>query len=87
MNDIPWDNIVLAEFRSLAKLSPEENMVLQDWADDKSVVQTHFARNLSTRTVDRIRSRIRTKYDAVQPFSPLLPQRSTPKKHKYLPPS
>ena len=75
MNDIVWNNIMLAEFRSLARLSQEENMVLQDWADNKSVVQTHFSRNISTRTVDRIRNQIRVKYDAVQPFTPLLPQR------------
>lgn len=73
---------MLAEFRSLARLSPEEDKVLQDWADNKSVVQTHFARNISTRTVDRIRNQIRVKYDAVQPFTPLLPKR-----RQNLPPS
>jgi FixJ family two-component response regulator len=82
MNDIVWDNIKLAEFRHLAHLTEREDAVLQDWADDMSIVQTHFARNISTRTVDRTRNRIREKYDAVQPFTPLLPKR-----HRNIPPS
>lgn len=82
MNDIVWDDIKLAEFRRLAHLTDRETVVLQDWADDKSIVQTYFARNISTRTVDRTRNRIREKYDAVQPFTPLLPER-----RRTLPPS
>ena len=76
MNDIVWDNIMLTEFRSLARLSPDEEKVLQYWADEKSVVEMSFALNVSTRTVDRIRDRIRFKYDAVQIYTPLLPKRN-----------
>ena len=76
MNDIVWNKIILAEFRSLACLTPEENTILQDWVDGKSVVQTHMTRNMSTRRVDTLRHQIRQKYDAVQPFSPLLPKRA-----------
>lgn len=75
MNDIPWNKIALAEFRSLACLSAEENTVLQDWADGKSVVNTSMTRNMSTRQVDKLRNQIRKKYDAVQIYTPLLPKR------------
>ena len=30
MNDIPWNKIALAEFRSLACLSKDEDIILQD---------------------------------------------------------
>lgn len=76
MNDILWNKIALAEFRSLACLSEEEDLVLQDWADGKSVVESAMRRNTSTRTIDRIRDRIRLKYDAVQIYTPLLPERT-----------
>lgn len=75
MNDIPWNKIALAEFRSLACLSDEEDIVLQDWADGKSVVNTSMARSMSTRQVDKLRNQIRKKYDAVQIYTPLLPKR------------
>ena len=75
MNDIPWDGIVLTEFRNLAHLTEFEDAVLQDWVCDRSIVQSHFCHYVSSRTVDRAKRRIRAKYDAVQPFSPLLPKR------------
>jgi DNA-binding CsgD family transcriptional regulator len=75
MNDIVWNKIMLAEFRDLACLSDTENLVLQDWADGKSIVNTAVMRNISTRQVDTIRNQIRKKYDAVQIYTPLLPPR------------
>lgn len=75
MNDIPWNKIVLAEFRSLACLTEDENTILQDWADGKSIVATSMSRNISTRQVDKLRHQIRQKYDAVQFYTPLLPKR------------
>jgi hypothetical protein len=75
MNDIVWNKIMLAEFRDLAFLSDTENLVLQDWADGKSIVNTAVMRNISTRQVDTIRNQIRKKYDAVQIYTPLLPPR------------
>lgn len=79
MNDIPWNKIALAEFRSLACLSGEEDVVLQDWADGKSVVNTSMTRSMSNRQVDKLRNQIRKKYDAVQIYTPLLPKRQQEK--------
>lgn len=39
--------------------------VAQDWARGHSVAYTSMERNVSTRTVDRCRRRIREAYDAV----------------------
>ena len=50
--------------------------VLQHWADSKSIVESSFLLSVSPRTVDRIRDRIRYKYDAVQIYTPLLPKRN-----------
>ena len=76
MNDILWNKITVAEFRSLACLSEEENIVLDDWAYGRSIVSTAIKFHGSTRQVDRIRDRIRKKYDDVQIYTPLLPQRN-----------
>lgn len=78
MNDLVWDQIMLSEFRSLACLSEDESKILDLWSLDKSVVQMAFALNVSPRTVDRILSRLRVKYDHVEPYTPLLPQRTIP---------
>lgn len=75
MKDIVWTNIMLKEFRSLVPLSDEENAVLNDWALNRSVVETAFNRHMSERTVNNLKASIRVKYDAVQIFTPLLPER------------
>lgn len=79
MNDIPWNEIALADFRSLACLTPEEDMVLRDWAAGRSITSTSMRRNMSTRKVNRLRDQIREKYDAVQIYTPLLPPRERKK--------
>jgi len=75
MNDIPWNKIVLDEFRSLTCLSEDENAVLQDWVGEKSIANTSMLKYFSDRKINRIRKRIREKYDAVQIYTPLLPKR------------
>lgn len=79
MNDILWNKIALSEFRSLACLSDEEDIVLQDWANGKSTVHTSMHNNISLRQVERYRNQIRSKYDAVQIYTPLLPERRSAK--------
>lgn len=76
MHDIPWNRIILREFEELAILTEEEVLILHDWIAGKSVVESSMKHNMSTRKVDTLRSRIRAKYDAVQPFSQHLPLRN-----------
>lgn len=68
---------MLGAFIEQTCLSEEEQAVLTDWANKRSIAHTAMSRNISTRTVDRIRKRLRMLYDAVQPYTPELPPRST----------
>ena len=79
MNDITWNKIALAEFRSLACLSDEEDIVLQDWANGESAIHTSMHHHISIRQVERYRNQIRSKYDAVQIYTPILPERNSAK--------
>ena len=76
MNDILWDEIILDDFRHLACLTADEEKILQDWKAGDSVTKSARKQSMSSRQVDRLRNQIRRKYDAVQPFTPLLPKRT-----------
>ena len=56
-------------------LSEEEKIVLYDWAFDRYLVSTHMNHGMCETKIKEIRARLRRKYDAVQPYSPLLPPR------------
>lgn len=73
--DIEWNMIMVREFEYLACLSEEERIVLYDWAFDRYLAKTHMDHSMCETKIKEIRSRLRRKYDAVQPFSPLLPPR------------
>ena len=76
MNDIRWNKISLAEFRSLACLTAEENEVLTDWArGDIDIRATADRLHVGTRKIDTLRESIRRKYDEVSIYTPLLPKR------------
>jgi hypothetical protein len=68
---------MLGAFIEQTFLSEEEQAVLTDWANKKSVVHTAMSRNISPRTVNRIRKKLRCLYDVVQPYTPELPPRNT----------
>ena len=74
-HDIEWNVIMLREFEYLACLSEEERIVLYYWAYDKYLANTHMNYGMCESKIKEIRSRLRRKYDAVQPFTPLLPPR------------
>ena len=76
MNDIMWNTVMLREFETLACLSEEEKIVLHDWAHGKSIVNTAMMHHMSERKVKEIRQMLRRRYDAVQIYTPLLPERS-----------
>ena len=74
--DIEWNMIMVREFEYLACLSDEERIVLYDWAFDRNLTETRMQHSICEAKSKEIRSRLRRKYDAVQPFSPLLPPRN-----------
>ena len=75
MKDIQWNRIMLREFESLACLSEDEKAVLHAWAHGKSIVATAMSCHMGETKVKDIRRMIREKYDAVQIYTPLLPER------------
>ena len=75
--DLVWDRRMLGAFIASACLTEEEEIVLKDWTNGKSVVYTAMTHSMSERTVSRIRKRIRMKYDRVQIYTPELPKRIT----------
>ena len=75
--DLVWDKRMVRIFADAAFLTEEEQIVLDDWAKGKSIVNTSMMRNMSERKVNYIRKNIRTKYDRVQVYTPDLPKRIT----------
>ncbi len=75
MRDILWDKVMLEDFRRLACLTEDEDMVLTGWAKWWSNVKIGMELGMADRTVSRHLESIRRKYDAVQIYSPLLPPR------------
>lgn len=82
--DILWTNIILEEFIRLAALTKEEEIVMRTrvagWTRTKQALKLH----MSMRTLDRIISRLKVKYDLVQPYSPLLPPRKPSVEETYM---
>lgn len=66
---------MLREFESLACLTEEETIALHDWAHGRSIVSTAMRNNMSERKVKELRRILREKYDSVQIYTPLLPER------------
>ena len=75
MNDIPWNRITLDEYVFLCPPTAAERLVLRDWAAGDTVAYTAMHNAMSDSQVEKIRARIRQKYDEVQPYTPLLPVR------------
>ena len=75
MRDIQWNRITVDEYVFLCQPDDQEMAVLSCWAAGESVAYTAYQTHMSDSSVEKIRARIRQKYDAVQPYTPLLPER------------
>ena len=71
MMDILWNSRVLGAMQAHACLTEEENQVMLDWAKGRSVANTAIMRYMSESKVDKIRKRLRVKYDGIQPYADL----------------
>ena len=69
MVDILWTSKVLGAMLAHACLTEEETIVMHDWAKGKSIANTSMIRHMSESKVDKIRRRIRIKYDSLQPYA------------------
>ena len=72
---IRWNAVMLAEFRTLACLTEDEDKILTAWDKGWSNVKMADKLGMSDRTVSRHLESIRDKYDDVQVYTPLLPPR------------
>lgn len=81
---VVWNKPILDEFIKLAELNNDEIEIMRTRM--QGMTRTEQARNLgmSLSTIDRIISRLKIKYDSVQPFSDILPQRKFSAKETYM---
>ena len=75
MLDLIWNSRMLGAMQAHACLTDEEEIVLMDWAKGRSIANTAMMHNMSTGKVDKIRRRLRDKYDGIQPYTDLPPRR------------
>lgn len=75
MKDIIWNKIILDEFLRLAFLTDTEERVLRTRIAGWSRVKQSMEMHLSVSAIDCIIRMINTKYDMVQPYSDILPER------------
>lgn len=76
MNDILWNSRVLGAMQAHACLTEEETIVLIDWSKSRSIANTSLNHHMSTSKVDKIRKRLRKKYDGIQQYADLPPRKS-----------
>jgi DNA-binding NarL/FixJ family response regulator len=75
MNDLLWNTRLLGAMSEHAFLTEEEQIVLTDWAKGRSIANTAMMHHMSESTVNRIRRRLRQKYDSIQGYADLPPRK------------
>jgi DNA-binding CsgD family transcriptional regulator len=75
MNDLLFNSRLLGAMQAHACLTEEETIVLNDWAKGRSIANTAMMHNMSDSTVNRIRRRLRQKYDSIQGYANLPPRK------------
>lgn len=75
MNDLLWNTRLLEAMKEHAFLTDDEVIVLNDWARGKSIANTSVMHHMSESTVNRIRKRLRQKYDGIQGYASLPPRK------------
>lgn len=73
--EVEWSRIVLDEFISEAMLTQDEELVMRTRMAGWSRQQQADELGVHIRTIDRIISRLKDKYDAAQKYSLVLPPR------------
>ena len=85
MKQVPWNAIIYEEFCRLAMLNDKERFIMRTRImDEMTVTQQAEHLHCSPETVrDMIRD-LKNRYDAVQPYSKILPVRKKSKKEEYM---
>ena len=71
MVDLLWNSRMLGAMQAHACLTEEETIVLTDWAKGRSIANTAMMHHMSESKVNRLRKRLRQKYDGIQPYTEL----------------
>lgn len=74
-HQVIWSNIILNEFFRLANLTEEEQHIMRTRAAGWTITRQAIEFHMSVSKVNRIIKVLKIKYDAVQPFSTILPPR------------
>ena len=74
MVDLLWNSKMLGAMQAHACLTEDETTVLMDWAKGRSIANTAMLHHMSTSKVDKIRKRLRIKYDSIQVYADLPPR-------------
>lgn len=75
MSNVLWNKILLEEFERLAGLSELEQDIIKGKMRGQTRVEQSMRLGISIATLDRHVARLKRKYDAVQPYSDILPKR------------
>lgn len=75
MSNVLWNRILLDEFVRLAELSDIEQDIIKGKMRGQTRVEQSIRLGISLATLDRYVARLKRKYDAVQPYSQILPKR------------
>ena len=75
MNDLLFNSKVLGAMQAHACLTEDETIVLMDWAKGRSIANTAMTHHMSDSKVDKIRTRLRMKYDGIQAYADLPPRK------------
>ena len=71
MDDLCWNSKLLGAMKEHACLTEEETIVLNDWANGRSIANTAMMHHMSESKVKRLRKRLRLKYDGIQGYAGL----------------
>ena len=75
MLDLLWNSRMLGAMQDHACLTEDEEIVLIDWMRGRSIANTALTHHMSTSKVDKIRKRLRIKYDGIQKYIDLPPRK------------
>lgn len=81
---VVWTKIVLEEFIKIGGLTADEEHIMRTRCKGWTRTRQALELGMSISTVDRLIRSCKRKYDAVQPFSCILPPRKKSAKELYL---
>ena len=82
--EVIWTKIILEEFIAIGGLTKDEEMIMRTRCAGWTITQQAMKLNMSKRTVDRLISSCKRKYDVAQKYSCILPPRRVSDKEKYM---